>query len=80
MTDAGLSLWIFPGVNIVGTWAGMNQAIKDTGGNMKVYEITIKLEANRKPTLDELHDFFFCRIRDRDLKYTVRKIRKKLLI
>ena len=57
----------------------MNQAIKDTGGNMKVYEITIKLEANRKPTLDELHDFFFCRIRDRDLKYTVRKIRKKLL-
>ena len=55
----------------------MNQAIKDFGGNMKVYEITIKLEANRKPSLDELHDFFFCRIRDRDLKYTIKKRKKK---
>ena len=80
MTDAGLSLWIFPGVNIVVIWGGlMNQAIKDFGGKMKEYEITIKLVANRKPTLEELHDFFFCRIRDKDLKYTVRKIRKKLL-
>ena len=59
-------------------WVGlMNQAIKDFGGNMKVYEITIKLEANRKPSLDELHDFFFCRIRDRDLKYTIKKRKKK---
>ena len=59
-------------------WVGlMNQAIKDTGDKMKIYEITIKLEANRKPSLDELHDFFFCRIRDRDLKYTIKKRRKK---
>ena len=73
-----LNLWIFPGVNIVEIWVGlMNQAIKDTGDKMKIYEITIKLEANRKPSLDELHDFFFCRIRDRDLKYTIKKRRKK---
>ena len=78
MTDAGLNLWIFLGVNIVAIWGGlMNQAIKDSGGRMKEYEIIIKLVANRKPSLDELHDFFFCRIRDRDLKYTVKKLRKK---
>ena len=78
MTDAGLNLWIFLGVNIVAIWGGlMNQAIKDFGGRMKEYEIIIKLVANRKPSLDELHDFFFCRIRDRDLKYTVKKLRKK---
>tara|TARA_B100000941_G_C28151023_1_gene372509 strand:+ start:456 stop:599 length:144 start_codon:yes stop_codon:yes gene_type:complete len=46
---------------------------------MKEYEITIKLVANRKPSLDELHDFFFCRIRDKDLKYTVKKLRKKVI-
>ena len=78
MTDAGLNLWIFLGVNIVAIWGGlMNQAIKDSGGRMKEYEIIIKLVANRKPSLDELHDFFFCRIRDKDLKYTVKKLRKK---
>ena len=55
----------------------MNQAIKDTGDKMKIYEITIKLEANRKPSLDELHDFFFCRIRDKDLKYSIKKKKKK---
>ena len=38
---------------------------------MKNYEITITLVANRKPTLDELHDFLFCRIRDGDLKYKI---------
>ena len=32
------------------------------------YEINIKLTANRKPKLDELNDFLFCRIRDNDLK------------
>ena len=75
-----LNLWIFPGVNIVAIWVGlMNQAIKDSGGRMKEYEITIKLVANRKPSLDELHDFFFCRIRDKDLKYTVKKLRKKVI-
>ena len=73
-----LSLWIFLGVNIVEIWVGlMNQAIKDTGDKMKIYEITIKLEANRKPSLDELHDFFFCRIRDKDLKYSIKKKKKK---
>ena len=78
MTDAVQNLWIFLGVNIVAIWGGlMNQAIKDSGGRMKEYEIIIKLVANRKPSLDELHDFFFCRIRDRDLKYTVKKLRKK---
>jgi len=35
------------------------------------YEIIIKLNASRRPTLAELHDFLFCRIRDNDLKYTV---------
>mgnify|MGYP004389640701 CR=1 FL=1 len=35
------------------------------------YEIIIKLNANRRPTLAELNDFLFCRIRDNDLKYTV---------
>lgn len=80
MTDAVQNLWIFLGVNIVAIWGGlMNQAIKDSGGRMKEYEIIIKLVANRKPSLDELHDFFFCRIRDRDLKYTVKKLRKKAI-
>ena len=80
MTGVELSLWIFLGVNIAEIWVGlMNQVIKDTGGRMKEYEITVKLVANRKPTLDELHDFFFCRIRDKDLKYTVKKIRKKVI-
>ena len=80
MTDAVQNLWIFLGVNIVAIWGGlMNQAIKDSGGRMKEYEIIIKLVANRKPSLDELHDFFFCRIRDKDLKYTVKKLRKKAI-
>ena len=35
------------------------------------YEIVIKLNTSRRPTLAELNDFLFCRIRDNDLKYTV---------
>ena len=35
------------------------------------YEIVIKLNANKKPTLAQLNDFLFCRIRDNNLKYTV---------
>ena len=40
---------------------------------MRNYEIIITLFANRKPTLNELHDFLFCRIRDGDLKYRIIK-------
>jgi len=38
------------------------------------YEIIITLVANRKPKLDELHDFLFCRMRDGDLKYKIIKV------
>ena len=44
---------------------------------MNNYEIVIRLVSNRKPTRPELEDFFFCRIRDRDLKYTIHKIYKR---
>ena len=35
------------------------------------YEIVITLHSNRKPTLSELNDFLFCKIRDKDLRYTI---------
>ena len=35
------------------------------------YEVVIKLNASRRPTLAEVNDFLFCRIRDNNLKYTV---------
>ena len=35
------------------------------------YEIVIKLNPSRRPTLAELKDIFFSRIRDNNLKYTV---------
>ena len=43
---------------------------------MNNYEIIIRLVSNRKPTLREIHDFLFCRMRDGDLKYTITKIEK----
>ena len=44
------------------------------------YEINIKLTANRKPKLDELNDFLFCRIRDNDIKYSVTVIEEPMLL
>ena len=47
---------------------------------MNNYEIVIRLVSNRKPKLDDIHDFLFCRIRDRDLKYTITKIEQPIPI